>query len=55
MLSDRGFVIEILASADGTTATVLGIQAGGTACVLATGSAFALVDPAAAPAPGRGA
>ncbi|MGO1079693.1 hypothetical protein [Inquilinus sp. CA228] len=55
MLSDRGFVIEILASADGTTVTVLGIQASGTACVLATGSAFALVDPAAAPAPGTGA
>jgi hypothetical protein len=55
MLSDRGFVIEILASADGTTATVLGIQASGTACVLATGSAFALVNPAAAPVPGTGA
>jgi len=55
MLSDRGFVIEILASADGSTATVLGIQASGTACVLATGSAFGLVEPAVAPAPGTGA
>jgi hypothetical protein len=34
---------------------VLGIQASGTACVLATGSAFALVDPAATPVPGTGA
>jgi len=52
MLSDRGFLIEILASADGASVTVLGIQANGTACVLATGSGFALVDPPAAPAPG---
>lgn len=52
LLSDRGFVIEILASADGTSVTVLGIQAGGAACVLATGSAFAFVNPAATPAPG---
>lgn len=47
-LSDRGFVIEVLASADGATVTVLGIQAGGHACILATGSTFAVV-PAAAP------
>lgn len=52
MLSDRGFVIEILASADGTTATVLGIQASGTACVLATGSAYAVVQAAVTPTPG---
>ncbi|MGK9168009.1 hypothetical protein KXR53_17000 [Inquilinus limosus] len=52
MLSDRGFVIEILASADGASFTVLGIQAGGGACVLATGSGFALVNPAAEPVPG---
>lgn len=52
MLSDRGFVIEILASSDGTSVTVLGIQSTGTACVLATGSAFAFVDPAAVPVPG---
>jgi hypothetical protein len=37
-LSDRGFVIEVLASPDGSTATVLGI--------LATGSAYALVPAA---------
>lgn len=55
MLSDRGFVIEVLASADGTSFTVLGIQPGGGACVLAAGSAFALVSPAATPAPGTGA
>lgn len=55
MLSARGFVIEILASADGASVTVLGIQPGGTACVLATGSAFAFVDPTATPAPGTGA
>ncbi|MFE0754153.1 hypothetical protein ACFW16_09390 [Inquilinus sp. NPDC058860] len=55
MLSARGFVIEILASADGSSVTVLGIQPGGTACVLATGSAFDFVDPAATPAPGTGA
>lgn len=52
MLSDRGFVIEILASADGASVTVLGIQANGTACVLATGAGFAFVNPAATPAPG---
>ncbi|WP_225768538.1 hypothetical protein [Inquilinus sp. Marseille-Q2685] len=41
------------ALADGASVTVLGIRPGGTACVLATGSALAVVDPAAAPAPGR--
>jgi hypothetical protein len=55
MLSDRGFVIEILASADGASFTVLGIQSSGSACVLAAGSTFALVSPAATPAPGTGA
>jgi hypothetical protein len=55
MLSDRGFVIEILAAADGSSVTVLGIQASGSACVLAAGSAFALVAPAEAPAAGKGA
>ena len=53
MLSDRGFVIEVLASADGASFTVLGIQPTGGACVLATGSAP--VDPAATPVPGTGA
>ncbi|MGK9234917.1 hypothetical protein KXS07_24430 [Inquilinus limosus] len=52
MLSDRGVVIEILASTDGASFTVLGIRAGGTACVLAIGSGFAFVNPAAAPVPG---
>ncbi|WP_395675512.1 hypothetical protein [Inquilinus sp.] len=55
MLSDRGFVIEILASADGASFTVLGIQPGGTACVVAAGSTFALVGPAGTSAPGAGA
>lgn len=55
MLSDRGFVIEILASADGASFTVLAIQSSGTACVLAAGSTFALVGPAATPVPGTGA
>ena len=55
MLADQGFVIEVLASADGATFTVLGVQPNGTACLLATGSGFALVDAAAAPAPGTGA
>lgn len=49
-----GFVIEILASADGETFTVLGVQANGTACLLATGSAFAFVTGADAPKPGVG-
>ena len=48
MLSDRGYIIEVLASSDGSTATVLGIQASGTACILATGGGFDLV-PVAAP------
>lgn len=52
MLADRGFVIEILASVDGTTFTALGIQANGTACILATGSTFTFVNGAASPAPG---
>ncbi|KGM35694.1 hypothetical protein [Inquilinus limosus] len=55
MLSDRGFVIEVLASADGASFTVLGIQPTGGACVLATGSAFTPVDPAATSVPGTGA
>lgn len=54
MLSDRGFAIEILASADGETFTVLAVNANGTACGLATGSAFALVPASAAPTPGQG-
>lgn len=52
MLSDRGFVIEILASADGASFTVLGIQSSGSACVLAAGSTFALVSALEAPKPG---
>ncbi|MDR6290009.1 MULTISPECIES: hypothetical protein [Inquilinus] len=55
MLADQGFVIEVLASADGATFTVLGVQPNGTACLLATGSGFAFVNAAATPAPGTGA
>jgi hypothetical protein len=48
MLSDRGFVIEVLATADGSTFTILAVRPDGTACALAVGEDFALV-PAAAP------
>lgn len=54
MLADQGFVLEILASADGATFTVLGVQPNGTACLLATGAGFAFVTTAAAPKPGQG-
>jgi len=52
MLADQGFAIEILAAVDGSTFTVLAVQPNGTACLLSTGTAFALVNPATAPAPG---
>ncbi|HMG49883.1 MAG TPA: hypothetical protein VK597_04755 [Inquilinus sp.] len=55
MLADQGFVIEVLASADGATFTVLGVQPNGTACLLATGQGFAFVNAAATPVPGTGA
>lgn len=48
MLSSRGFVIEVLATADGATFTILAVRPDGTACALAVGEDFALV-PAAAP------
>lgn len=48
MLSSRGFVIEVLATADGSTFTILAVRPDGTACALAVGEDFALV-PAAAP------
>lgn len=54
MMADAGFVLEILASADGATFTVLGVQPNGTACLLATGSTFAFVTAADAPKPGTG-
>lgn len=53
MLSSRGFVIEVLATASGSTFTILAVNPNGIACALATGESFALV-PAAAPTPGPG-
>lgn len=49
MLASSGIVIEILAAADGSSFTILGVAPGGAACVLAAGSAFELVT---LPAPG---
>lgn len=55
MLSSRGFVIEVLATADGSTFTILAVQPNGTACALATGESFALVPAATVtPTPGTG-
>lgn len=48
MLSDRGFIIEVLATADGATFTILAINPDGVACLLATGKGYELVPAAAA-------
>lgn len=46
MLSSRGFAIEVLATANGSTFTILAVQPNGTACALAVGEGFALVPAA---------
>lgn len=52
MLSDEGMVIEILASADGSTFTALLVQANGVACILSVGSDFSFVTTAGTTKPG---
>lgn len=46
MLAQGGFIIEIMASPDGASYSILAVQANGQACLLAAGSDFALVPAA---------
>ena len=46
MLSDRGHLIEILASPDGDSFTVLSIQADQQACIVEIGTTYSAVPPA---------
>lgn len=52
MLDGRGFVVEVLASADGKTYTMLAVAPDMSACVLSTGAAFSTVTTASVTAPG---
>jgi hypothetical protein len=54
MLDSRGRVVEILATADGSTYTILIVAPEGMACAVSVGSAYAVVPAVAAPAPGTG-
>lgn len=52
MLDSRGNVVEILATVDGSTYTILIVNPNGTACAVSTGEAFAFVTGTSAPVPG---
>lgn len=45
MLTDKGLMIAIFATADGETFTILAVQPNGTACQLAAGTTLAIAKP----------
>lgn len=51
MLDSRGRVVEILATADGSTYTILIVAPEGMACAVSVGSAYAVVPAAVAGSP----